>query len=138
MYGNPCPPPPQTNSARNHLASGNGLLYLQQNPGGSPRFFLAHAIRGKAPERELLACEVNVEYLWGRVRDAVPPVTEVAVLSPDGAPLFQTQPMPVAVLARVEQERRNGSAGNFEWGQGSETLLVDHAAVFLKPAFLLR
>jgi putative nucleotidyltransferase with HDIG domain len=135
LYGNPCPPPPQTEAARSHLASGSGLLFIQQNPGGPPRFFLAHAIRGKAPERELLACEVNVEYLWGRVRDAVPPVTEVAVLSPDGAPLFQTQPLPVAVLGRVEQERRNGSAGNFEWGQGSETLLVDHAAVFLKPAF---
>jgi putative nucleotidyltransferase with HDIG domain len=63
-------------------------------------------------------------------------VTEVAVLSPDGAPLFQTQPLPVAVLARVEQERRKGPAGNFEWGQGSGTLLVDLASVFLKPAFL--
>ncbi|MBF8259593.1 MAG: hypothetical protein HW377_1967 [Actinobacteria bacterium] len=136
LYGNPCPPPPQTDAARSHLASGKGLIYLQQNAGGSPRFFLAHAIRGKAPERELLVCEVNPDYLWGRVRDAVPPVTEVAVLSPDGAPLFQTQPLPVAVLGRVEQERRKGPAGNFEWGQGSGTLLVDHAAVFLKPAFL--
>jgi putative nucleotidyltransferase with HDIG domain len=63
-------------------------------------------------------------------------VTEVAVLSPDGAPLFQTQPMPVAVLKRVEEERRKGPAGNFEWGQGSETLLVDLATVFMKPAFL--
>jgi putative nucleotidyltransferase with HDIG domain len=136
LHGNTCPPPPATDAGRSHLVSGNGLVYLQQNPGGPFRLFLAHAIRGKAPERELLVCEVNVEYLWGRVRDAVPPVTEVAVLSPDGAPLFQTQPFPVAVLARVEQERRKGPAGNFEWGQGSGTLLVDHAAVFLKPAFL--
>ena len=136
LYGNPCPPPPQTEAARNHLASGNGLLFIQHDPGGSPRFLLAHAIRGKAPERELLVCEVNPDYLWERVRDAVPPVTEVAVLSPDGAPLFQTQPLPVAVIARIEQERRKGPAGNFEWGQGSGTLLVDHAGVFLKPAFL--
>ncbi|HEX2709214.1 MAG TPA: HD domain-containing phosphohydrolase, partial [Candidatus Deferrimicrobium sp.] len=106
------------------------------NAGGSPRFFLAHAIRGKAPERELLVCEVNLDHIWGRVRDAVPPVTEVAVLSPDGAPFFQTQPMPVAVLKRVEEEQRKGPAGNFEWGQGSETLLVDLATVFMKPAFL--
>jgi putative nucleotidyltransferase with HDIG domain len=136
LFGNPCPPPPQTDAARSHLVTRQGLLYLQQNAGGSPRFFLAHAIRGKAPERELLACEVNPDYLWERVRDVAPPVTEVAVLSPDGAPLFQTQPVPVAVLGRVEQERRKGPAGNFEWGQGPETLLVDHAAIFLKPAFL--
>jgi putative nucleotidyltransferase with HDIG domain len=136
LFGNPCVSPPQTDVARTHLASGNGLLYLQQIPGGTPRFFLAHAIRGKAPERELLVCEVNPDYLWERVRNAVPPVTEVAVLSPDGAPLFQTQPLPVAALGRVEQERRKGPAGNFEWGQGSGTLLVDLAAVFLKPAFL--
>jgi putative nucleotidyltransferase with HDIG domain len=136
LFGNPCPPPPQTDAARSHLASGNGLLYLQQNADGPPRFFLAHAIRGKAPERELLVCEVNLDYLWGHVRDAAPPVTEVAVLPPDGAPLFQTQPLPVAVLGRIEEERRKGSAGNFEWGQGSGTLLVDLATVFLKPAFL--
>ena len=136
LFGNPCPSPPQTDAARTHLASGHGLLYLQQNPGGTPRFFLAHAIRGKAPERELLVCEVNPDYLWERVRNAVPPVTEVAVLSPDGAPLFQTQPLPAGVLGRIELERRKGPAGNFEWGQGSGTLLVDLAAIFLKPAFL--
>jgi putative nucleotidyltransferase with HDIG domain len=136
LFGNPCPPPPQTAAARSHLASNRGLVYLQQNAGGSPRFFLAHAIRGKAPERELLVCEVNLDHIWGRVRDATPPVTEVAVLSPDGEPLFQTQPMPVAVLKRVEEERRKGPAGNFEWGQGSETLLVDLATIFMKPAFL--
>jgi putative nucleotidyltransferase with HDIG domain len=136
LFGNPGPPPPRTDAARRHLASGHGLLYLQRNAGGSPRFFLAHAIRGKAPERELLVCEVNPDLLWGRVRDAAPPVTEVAVLSPDGAPLFQTLPLPVAILGRVEEERRKGPAGNFEWGQGSETLLVDLSAVFMKPAFL--
>jgi len=135
LFGNPCPPPPQTDAARSHLASNHGLIYLQQNAGGPPRFFMAHAIRGKAPERELLVCEVNPDHLWRRVGDATPPVTEVAVLSPDGAPLFQTQPLPVAVLRQVEEERRKGPAGNFEWGQGSGTLLVDHVAVFLKPAF---
>ena len=135
LFGNSVPPPPQTDAARSHLASGHGLLYLQRNAGGTPRFFLAHAIRGKDPERDLLVCEVNPDYLWKRVRDAVAPVTEVAVLSPDGAPLFQTQPLPAAILGRVEQERRKGPAGNFEWGQGSGTLLVDLAAVFLKPAY---
>jgi putative nucleotidyltransferase with HDIG domain len=135
LYGNPCPPPLQTGAARSHLASGRGLLYLQRIPGGPSRIFLAHAIRGKAPDRELLVCEVNPDYLWGKVQDALPPVTEVAVLSPDGAPLFQTQPLPVAVLKRVEEERRKGPAGNFEWGQGSGTLLVDHAAIYMKPAF---
>jgi putative nucleotidyltransferase with HDIG domain len=135
LFGNPCPPPPQTEAARSHLASGQGLLYMQQNAGGSPRIFLAHAVRGKAPERELLACEVNPDYLWERVRDLAPPA-EVAVLSPDGVPLFQTQPLPGPVLERADQERRKERAGNFEWGQGSETLLVDHTAVYLKPAFL--
>ena len=136
LSGNPCPLPPRTDAARRHLASSHGLLYLQRNAGGSPRFFLAHAIRGKAPERELLVCEVNPDYLWERVRNAAPPVTEIAVLSPDGATLFQTRPLPVAVLGRVEQERRKGPAGSLEWGQGSETLLVDFSAIFLKPAFL--
>ncbi|MGZ9265347.1 MAG: HD-GYP domain-containing protein [Candidatus Deferrimicrobiaceae bacterium] len=136
LFGNPCPPPPQTDAARSHLASNHGLLYLQRNAGGSPRFFLAHAIRGKAPERDLLVCEVKPDYLWERVRNAAPPVTEVAVLSPDGAPLFQTKPLPVAVLGRVERERRKGPAGNFEWGQGSGILLVDLATVFMKPSFL--
>lgn len=136
LFGNPCPPPPPTDAARSHLASGHGLLYLQQDAGGFPRFFLAHAIRGKAPEQELLVCEVNPDHLWGRVRDAAPPVAEVAVLSPDGAPIFQTHPLPVAVLRRVEEERTKGSTGNFEWGRGSGTLLVDLATVFLKPAFL--
>ncbi len=92
-------------------------------------------IRGKSPERELLVGEVNPEYLWGRVQDAAPPVTEVAILSPDGAPLFQSRPLPAGVLARIARERRKGPAGNFEWGEGSGTLLFDHAAIFLKPTY---
>ena len=136
LFGVPCPPPPRTGAARSHLSFRHGLLYMQRNPGGSPRFFMARAVRGKSPERELLVCEVNTEYLWERVRDAAPPVTEVAVLSPDGAPLFQTQPLPAAVLDRVNRERRKVPAANFEWGEGSDTLLVDLATVFLKPAFL--
>ena len=136
LFGNLCPPPPQTSAARRHIASGHGLIYLQRSAGGSSRFFLAHAIRGKSPDRDLLVCEVNPDQIWGRVRDAAPPVTEVAVLSPDGAPLFQTRSMPVPVLERIEEERRKGPAGSFEWGQGSGTLLIDLATVFMKPAFL--
>jgi len=40
------------------------------------------------------------------------------------------------LLERIVREERKGAAGRFEWGQGPGTLLVDHAAVFLKPAFL--
>lgn len=135
LFGTPCPPPPWTAAARSHLASGRGLLYMQRSSGGSPRIFLAHSIRGKAQERELLVCEVNPDFLWERVRDTAPPA-EAAVLSPDGAPLFQTQPMPGPILERAMEERRKGLAGTFEWGKGSGTLLVDHTAVYLKPAFL--
>ena len=135
LFGRPCPPPPQADAVRSHLASGRGLLYIQQDAGGSPRIFLAQAIRGKSPELELLTGEVNPDYLWERVRDLAPPA-EVAVLSPDGALLFQTQPLPGPVLERTQQERRKGLAGNFEWGQGSGALLVDHSAVYLKAAFL--
>lgn len=136
LFGKPCPPPPLTNAARLHLASSHGLLYMRQGPGGAPRFFLARAIRGKSPDREVLACEVNPDYLWERVRDAAPPVSEVAVLSSAGAALFQTGPLPASVLERAERERRKGPARYFEWGRGAETLLVDLATVFLKPVFL--
>lgn len=135
LHGNPCPPPPQISAARSHLASGKGFLYLQQNPGAPPRLFLAHAIRGKSPERELLVCEVNPDYLWTRLQDALPPVTEATVLSAGGVPLFQTQPLPAGILKRAQEEQRKESAGQFEWGQGSGALLVDHSAIFLKPAF---
>jgi putative nucleotidyltransferase with HDIG domain len=135
LFGDPYPPPPRTDAVRRHLASGMGLLYTQRDAGGSPRIFLAHAIPGVAPERDVLACEVNPDYLWELVRDVAPPA-EVAVLSPEGAPFFQTRPMPVEVLRRVEEERRTGFAGNFEWGTGPGTLIVDHTAIYLKPAFL--
>ncbi len=78
---------------------------------------------------------MNLDYLWDRVRDAAPPASEIAVLSPAGTPLFQTRPLPPGLVERIAQERRKGAAGHFEWGRGPETLLVDHAAVFLKPAF---
>ncbi len=136
LYGTPCPPPPRTEAVRTHLASGKNLLYQQPDPGGPPRIFLARAIRGNAATRDLLACEVNLDFLWGRVRDATPALSEVAVLSQGGTPIFQTHPLPSALLGRVAQQRGEGPAGNFESGEGSEALIVDHAAVFLKPAFL--
>jgi signal transduction histidine kinase len=136
LFGNPCPPPPLTDAARNHLASGRSLLYASQDPGGNARLFLAHAIPGKPPERELLAFEVNPEYLLGRVREAIPAASEVAILLPDGKALFQTHPLPPAVLERIARDRRNGPAGNFEWGRGDEALLVDRFAIFLKPGYL--
>ena len=135
LFGAPCPLPPRTDAARSHLTSGRGLLYMQQRAGGSPRIFLARAIRGKAPERGLLVCEVNPDYLWEGVRNHAPPA-EVAVLSPGGTLLFQTQPLPGPLLERVKEERRKGFAGNFEWGQGSGILMVDHTALYLKPSFL--
>jgi hypothetical protein len=59
LFGKTCPPPPQTAAAQRHLASNKGLIFLERGPGGSARFFLAHAIRGNAPDRDLLVCEVN-------------------------------------------------------------------------------
>ena len=135
FFGNPGPPPPQTGDWLGHLASGKGLLYIQKNPGGSPRIFLAHAIQGKDPGKELMVCEVNPEYLWRQVQNAAPPVSDVAVIAPDGTPLYQTQPFPAAVLGRARPVQGAEPAGTFEWGEGAESRLVDHSTVFLRPAF---
>jgi putative nucleotidyltransferase with HDIG domain len=136
LFGNPCPPPPRTDAAKRHIANNLGLIYRQTGGGTSTRFFLAHAIRGKAPDREILICEVNPVLLWGLVRDAVPPLTEVAILSPVGELLFQTKPLPDAVLRRIVEDRRKGPDGNFEYGEKTGTLLVDFATLFMRPAFL--
>ncbi len=139
LFGNPCPPLSQTDASRRHLAAGKSVVYLRQDPGGSSRIFLARAIGGNGPREDTLSCEVNADYLWNRVRETVPPVSEVAVLPPgEGAPLFRTGalPVPVALLKRIERERRHGPAGTFEWGTGAEATLIGHAAVFLRPVFL--
>jgi putative nucleotidyltransferase with HDIG domain len=136
LFGRPVPAPPMDAAARAHLDAGNGLLYLARQAGGGTRIFLAQAVSQAPPGQELLSCELNAEYLWGRVRDELPPVSDVAVLLSDGAPLFQTRPLPAAIPERISRSRDRGAAGYFEWRQGTDDLLVDHFAVFLKPAFL--
>jgi putative nucleotidyltransferase with HDIG domain len=135
LYGIPCPPPPLDRGALAHLASGKGLLYLAHDPDGVHRAFVAHSVPGNSPTGEMLAFEVNLEYVWDRVRDAIPPVSEIAVLSPDGAILFRSRPPPSGLIERTLLERSKEVAGNFEWGEDPGALLVGHSAVFLKPAF---
>ncbi|MBP2675279.1 MAG: cyclic diguanylate phosphodiesterase [Deltaproteobacteria bacterium] len=136
LYGKVCPPPSLGRHAFAHLASGKGLLYLERDPGGRHRAFIAHTVPGFPPEREMLSFEVSLDYLWGRVRDATPPVSEIVILSPDKSPLFQTQSPPSGLIERIGQGgARKEVSGHFEWGEGSEAQIVTHSAIFLKPAF---
>ncbi|MBE0569891.1 MAG: HD domain-containing protein [Deltaproteobacteria bacterium] len=135
LFGNRCPLPPGGDRALAHIASGKGLIYMARGPDGRHRAFIAQAVPGNPPGREMLAFEVDLDYLWSRVRDAIPPVSEIAVLSPDGAVFFQTRPPPSGLVERIGRERSKAVAGYFEWEEASGPLLVSHSAVFLKPAF---
>ncbi|MBE0603151.1 MAG: HD domain-containing protein [Deltaproteobacteria bacterium] len=79
---------------------------------------------------------MNPDFLWQQVRDSIPTASEVVVLSPDGETLFQSQPAPPGLVDHIMRERGRGIAGDSEWSGTTEALLVVHASVFLKPAFL--
>ncbi|MEW6721237.1 MAG: HD domain-containing phosphohydrolase [Thermodesulfobacteriota bacterium] len=133
LYGKPCPPPPTDSGSLAHLAAGKGLLYLDRGAGGTFRGFIACAMRGTPPDREMLLVEVNLEYIWEEVRDAIPPLSEAVILSPDGEILFATGAAPPGLLERIGQIRGKTHLGEFEW-EKPDPLLVFHAMVFLKPS----
>jgi len=136
LRGKPCPPPPLDRMSLAHLLEGKGLLYLARGDGGSTRIFLANAVPGTPPERELLSFEVNPEYLWDQVRNAVPSASDVVVLSPGGEVLLRTGTPDPGLLERIPREAEGRHLGNFEWREGPESRIVFHAMVFLKPIFL--
>ena len=67
---------------------------------------------------------MNPDLLWDRVREVTPSVSEVAVLTYGGTIFYQSRPHPSGLVERVGQERKRGSAGNFEWERDPEALLV--------------
>ncbi len=135
LHGRACPPPPLDDKNLSHLAAGKGLLYLERGPDGTFRAFIARSIPETPPDRELVSMEVNLEYIWDRVLDAVPPGSEVFVLSPGGDALFRTGTPPPGLVERVMRKRDKKHLGDFEWGNRADPLLVFHAMVFLKPYF---
>jgi len=135
LFGNPCIAPDKTPESRIHMQLGKNLLY-HLSAGGNTRLFMARAIPGIPVEREYLVCELNPDIVLGSVDAVVPAQSNVAVLSPEGTPVYSSSPIPEELLLRVVRERKSKTTGGFQWEGNPQTLLAYYSGIYLKASYL--
>jgi putative nucleotidyltransferase with HDIG domain len=66
----------------------------------------------------------------------MPSEGNLAILDPNGGPLYSLQPLPAEVARRVKDEVPRTFSGRFEWDEDNDTSVVSYRSIFLKANFL--
>lgn len=134
IFGAPCPLPPLTAMAKEHLAAGKMLMSFQETGTGSSRIFIAASLN-RNPDETLLVGEVNGSYLWEVVGYTLPPGISICILDPAGKALFSSVTPVPAFIDRVKAELTKSTIGGFEARQDNRSYLVSYWQIFLESSF---
>lgn len=134
IFGAPCPLPPLTATAKEHLALGKMLVFLQGAGTGPSRIFIATTL-DKNPDETLLVGEVNGSYLWEVVGYTLPPGISICILDAAGKALFTSVAPVPAFIDRVKAELTKSTIGGFEARQDNRSYLVSYWQLFLESSF---
>ncbi|TWJ32827.1 HD domain-containing phosphohydrolase [Geobacter argillaceus] len=135
IFGAPIPPPHLDTTGKKQLEAGTPFLYLQNNAKQTPRIFIVTSKSQKQPGQNMLVGEINPEYLWQLVEDAIPPAVNICILDPNGTPLFSTTNIASGLINSVLGKLSRSQIGHFEWNDGAEEHLISYRSVFLKSNF---
>lgn len=117
-----------------------GMLIKSPDATGVHLYLLLNdATRSGSHDAGLPIAEINQDYLWGLVGQAVPADMELMILEKGGArrALFATggeQPA-AALLNQLETAAAAATSGQFDWGNGQQGTSKAFWTVFLEPTF---
>jgi len=136
VSGKPCPLPPLSDATIEKLVSGSALVYVEPFSDVAGRVFMTVVLPGERSAVHLLIGEIDTEYLWESVRQALPALTEVAIIDAGGNLLYSSLRPPPSVVARVRESLRKSATGQLEWRDAGENWLANYRSIFLRGAFL--
>jgi len=136
VFGTACPPPPHTETLRNHLASGQATVFVQRVSGAPSRVHMALASRGMMAGRGFWVGEIRPKHLREIVENALPAQVDVILLDSSGEVVYSSRLLPKTVVERIGAVVGQTSSGQFEWEGEGDTLLVHYRSIFLKVVYL--
>jgi putative nucleotidyltransferase with HDIG domain len=135
IYGTPCPPLSLTVAMREHLEMGLSAIFTEEVPGVLSRVYMAVPGRRGSLDRGILVGEIDPKYLGEIIDTAMPMEGEIAVLDPNGLPIFHSGRLSPDVFRHVYDELRRTHAGWFEWNREGGPVLVSYRSIFLESIF---
>ncbi|WP_243372025.1 HD domain-containing phosphohydrolase [Geotalea sp. SG265] len=136
LFGKPCPPALVSEPSLKKLASGKAQIRSVPGNGPQMRLFIAVGIGKHSGQPGVLIGEINPGYLWERVNDALPPLTEAAVLNGRGLPLFTSRFFPKGAGAYLQNRPQQPSFGEFQIPLTGKSYLGNSRLLFLQGYFL--
>jgi diguanylate cyclase len=134
LLGSARPFAPLSESEAGHLAKGKAVLRTRTNPDASATVFIAQAIEPATLAAGIVVGEINVTYLWGE-SDALPAVTNFAVIGSNGEPLFSSQGRSNALLAAFAQRVPRVPNGRLVYAEADGAEVASYRELFLESHY---
>jgi len=125
--------PERSADLQKHLSSGKALVFVSSAKPSGRHIGMLRLIDPQAPDRGLVAGEINPKYLWGLdEHNTLPAMTELSVLDGRGEVFFTTIPVSAEFVQRPEFRRSRSAISNFEWTYEGEPYEAAFWTVFMK------
>ncbi|MBW4057123.1 MAG: HD domain-containing protein [Proteobacteria bacterium] len=119
-----------------HLAAGKALILANIDLGAGDAIHMITTANPNLQRHELLAGEINPNYLWTIAGYTLPPGIDICILGPTGKTLYASHPLTPTLVSLVMSHQQRASIGQLKWQGGDEEYLVNYWSAYMKPAFL--
>lgn len=136
FFGNIADPPQLESREREHVDSGESLLFVRRYPDQPPRIFMSMLFGTQDSSIGALLAEINPLYLWGiSGNNKLPARTEFCVLDQSNKTLYFSLSGPVPFSNRIEKQTTSSTSRRFEYEHNDIQYLASYWTIFLKNRF---
>jgi len=128
--------PVLSSAQKQHIQSGETLLFTTYHPDHSLSIFMGVVLDPKRPRRGILLAEINPPYLWYMGdEDSLPAMSELCVLDQANNVLFSSLPSPISFPGQAVLTMTRSASGQFEWVHENKEFLASYGSIFLQGRF---
>jgi putative nucleotidyltransferase with HDIG domain len=136
IFGRPQNTPALSPAQKQHIQSGETLLFTTYRPDHSYSIFMGVVLDPKRPRRGILLAEINTPYLWYMGdEDSLPPMIELCILDQSNNVLFSSLPSPISFPKQAALTMTNSASGQFEWVHENKEYLASYGSIYLQGRF---
>jgi HD-GYP domain-containing protein (c-di-GMP phosphodiesterase class II)/HAMP domain-containing protein len=117
-----------------HVEKGE-MLVVTASVDGRPAVFAVQRAAGTGSNGEVIAGQVDLDYLFGGEGFAAPSA-EFAVLGKAGELLYSSMPEADVAGQLREAVGSFGASGRFEWQRGDDRFVASYWTIFMRPQYL--